>query len=100
MNIYLQDSDANNGVTELWTGTHNAYPQQEQQIHNDSGWIKKQCLQDRAKVKPPVQPMVRKGSICFRDLRLWHAGMPNTSDACRIMLAVDYFAEWYQCPMR
>ncbi|KPI44918.1 uncharacterized protein AB675_2502 [Cyphellophora attinorum] len=25
--------------------------------------------------------------------------MPNTSDHHRIMLAIDYFAQWYQCPM-
>ncbi|KAH8811345.1 hypothetical protein F5884DRAFT_669591 [Xylogone sp. PMI_703] len=99
MNIYLQDSDAENGVTEVWCGTHNAYPQSEQQVSPERGWIKKEYLQNRAKVKPPVQPKVRKGSICFRDLRLWHAGMPNKSDRHRIMLAIDYFAQWYQCPM-
>ena len=99
MNIYLQDSDEQNGVTEVWCGTHTAYPQKEQQIRPGKGWIKKDYLQKQAKVKPPVQPKVRKGSICFRDLRLWHAGMPNKSDRHRIMLAIDYFAEWYQCPM-
>jgi hypothetical protein len=26
--------------------------------------------------------------------------MPNKSDHHRIMLAIDYFAAWYQCPMR
>ncbi|KAH0846415.1 hypothetical protein AYO21_07148 [Fonsecaea monophora] len=99
MNIYLQDSDERNGVTEVWCGTHNAYPQKEQQAFSDRGWIKKEYIQERAKIKPPVQPKVRKGSICFRDLRLWHAGMPNKSDKHRIMLAIDYFAQWYQCPM-
>jgi len=99
MNIYLQDSDASNGVTEIWCGTHDCMPQEEQQVHKESGWIKKEAIQKRAKVKPPVQPRLKKGSICFRDLRLWHAGMPNTSDHHRIMLAIDYFAEWYQCPM-
>ncbi|KAK5943512.1 hypothetical protein PMZ80_004520 [Knufia obscura] len=99
MNIYLQDSDASNGVTEIWCGTHDCYPQEEQQATKESGWIKKEAIQKRAKVKPPVQPKLKKGSICFRDLRLWHAGMPNTSDHHRIMLAIDYFAEWYQCPM-
>ncbi|KAL6245287.1 hypothetical protein RBB50_008062 [Rhinocladiella similis] len=99
MNIYLQDSDAENGVTEVWCGTHNAYPQGEQQVNPTKGWIKKEFLQKQAKIKPPVQPKVKKGSICFRDLRLWHAGMPNKSDGHRIMLAVDYFAQWYQCPM-
>jgi ectoine hydroxylase-related dioxygenase (phytanoyl-CoA dioxygenase family) len=100
MNIYLQDSDEDNGVTEVWCGTHNCAPRKDQQISLDIGWIKKSYLQDRAKVRPPVQPKVKKGSICFRDLRLWHAGMPNKSDHHRIMLAIDYFAEWYQCPMK
>ncbi|KAK5191311.1 hypothetical protein LTR99_001695 [Exophiala xenobiotica] len=99
MNIYLQDSDIENGVTEVWCGTHDAYPQSEQQVSARSGWIKKEYLQKQAKIKPPVQPKVRKGSICFRDLRLWHAGMPNKSGRHRIMLAIDYFAQWYQCPM-
>ncbi|KAK3047897.1 hypothetical protein LTR09_010722 [Extremus antarcticus] len=26
--------------------------------------------------------------------------MPNTSDHHRIMLAIDYFVAWYQCPMK
>jgi hypothetical protein len=26
--------------------------------------------------------------------------MPNKSDHHRIMLAIDYFAQWYQCPMK
>jgi hypothetical protein len=99
MNIYLQDSDERNGVTEVWCGTHTAYSREEQQVSPGKGWIKKEYLQRQAKVKPPVQPRVRKGSICFRDLRLWHAGMPNKSEHHRIMLAVDYFAQWYQCPM-
>jgi len=99
MNIYLQDSDASNGITEVWCGTHNWAPQAEQQVSPDSGWIKKEYINKRAKIRPPVQPKVKKGSICFRDLRLWHAGMPNRSDHCRIMLAIDYFAQWYQCPM-
>jgi len=99
LNTYLQDSDASNGVTEIWCGTHNAYCQDEQQAGPEIGWISKSALQARGKVRPPVQPRVKKGSICFRDLRLWHAGMPNTSDKHRIMLAIDYFAAWYGCPM-
>ncbi len=100
MNTYLQDSDAGNGVTEIWCGTHNRYSRDEQQARKESGWIRKDRIQSRAKERPPVQPKVRKGSICFRDLRLWHAGMPNTSQHHRIMLAIDYFAAWYRCPMK
>lgn len=100
MNTYLQDSDASNGVTEIWCGTHNAYPHPDQLKKKESGWIRKDLIQDRAKHRKPVQPAIKKGSICFRDLRLWHAGMPNKSDHHRIMLAIDYFAAWYQCPMK
>ena len=73
MNIYLQDSGPENGVTEVWCGTHDAYPGKDQQATLNRGLIKKEYIQKQAKVKPPVQPKVRKGSICFRDLRLWHA---------------------------
>ncbi|KAK5105831.1 hypothetical protein LTR62_002111 [Meristemomyces frigidus] len=100
MNTYLQDSSSANGVTEIWCGTHDKYEQAEQQVHPESGWIKKDFIQRQAKIKPPVQPQVKKGSIVFRDLRLWHAGMPNNSQNHRVMLAIDYFAEWYQCPMK
>ncbi|KAK5723144.1 hypothetical protein LTR17_013939 [Elasticomyces elasticus] len=100
LNTYLQDSSADNGLTEVWCGTHTAYPHPEQLKHRESGWIRKDLIQDRAKVSPPSQPFVKKGSICFRDLGLWHAGMPNTSSRHRIMLAIDYSAAWYQCPIK
>lgn len=32
----------------------------------------------------------------IRDLRTWHAGMPNPSQADRLMVAVGYQAPWYQ----
>ena len=65
-------------------------------------------MDDRAKVSSPLQPTVRKGefsdkwsvltpgSIIIRDLRLWHAGMPNKTDEIRIMLAMIHFAPWYE----
>jgi len=99
VNIYLQDTTPTNGATELWLGTHTQSPK-DQFINPDSAWIKESYMNERAKVKPPFQPTLRKGSICIRDLRLWHAGMPNKSDKPRIMLGIDYFAKWYQCPMK
>lgn len=36
------------------------------------------------------------GSLIIRDLRLWHVGMPNTTDEIRIMLAMIHFAPWYR----
>lgn len=49
-----------------------------------------QVREERRKVRPPVQPTCDKGDIMLRDLRTWHAGMPNESDEYRIMLALGY----------
>jgi hypothetical protein len=43
---------------------------------------------------------VAKGGLIIRDMRLWHAGMPNrTVDEVRVMLNLLYFADWYRSPM-
>jgi hypothetical protein len=53
-------------------------------------------LKERRKVRPPCQPVVKKGSVVVRDLRLWHAGMPNWGTEVRVMLALIHFAKWYR----
>jgi ectoine hydroxylase-related dioxygenase (phytanoyl-CoA dioxygenase family) len=40
------------------------------------------------------------GTIVIRDLRLWHGGGPNASDAPRVMMGISYRAPWYQLPPR
>ncbi|KAK7453799.1 phytanoyl-CoA dioxygenase [Colletotrichum acutatum] len=65
-----------------------------------SGRITPPLLDLRRAVRPPSQPTVEKGSIVIRDLRLWHAGMPNTTPDVRVMLAMIHFAGWYRNPMR
>lgn len=69
--------------------------------HGDraSGRIKSNILEERRAVRPPSQPVVKKGSIVIRDLRLWHAGMPNTTSDIRVMLAMIHFAPWYRNQM-
>lgn len=95
--IYLDDVSDANGSTEIWPGTH--IYSEDQLIDTGRGWVKKTALNHRAKVQPPFQPTIPKGSICVRDLRLWHAGMPNPSKNIRIMLAMIYFPAWYGCQM-
>lgn len=53
-------------------------------------WIREEVLEKRRMVRPPVQPEVEAGDIMIRDLRLWHAGMPNSSEKHRIMLGLGY----------
>lgn len=102
VNIPLVTMTPENGSTELWLGTHTADISAQEGKHGEraSGRIKENVLAERRSVRGPSQPNVRKGSIVLRDLRLWHAGMPNMSDEVRVMLALIHFAPWYRNPMR
>ncbi|KAI0203043.1 hypothetical protein F4808DRAFT_458267 [Astrocystis sublimbata] len=105
INVPLVDMTPQNGSTEVWLGTHTGTggPQAQEGIHGEraSGRIKKHLLEERVETHgPPIQPFVKKGSLIIRDLRLWHAGMPNKSEEMRVMLAQIHFANWYRNPMR
>ena len=79
-----------NGSTEIWLGTHDGANIAEQEgKHGDraSGRIIKSLLEYRRKLRAPSQPVVKKGSVVVRDLRLWHGGCPNLGDEPRVMLA-------------
>ncbi len=97
VNIVLIDCSPVNGSTECWLGTHNTTVFSDQ---NGMKGIHGHLLEERAKTVPPVQPTVKRGGLIIRDMRLWHAGMPNhTEDEVRVMLNLIYFADWYRCPM-
>lgn len=51
--------------------------------------IKKALLKERKKIRGNCQPVVKKGSVVVRDLRLWHGGMPNLEKDPRVMLAMS-----------
>ena len=81
-----------NGSTEVWLGTHietNIVDQEGAHGERASGRIKQALLEQRKSICPPLQPTIPKGSLIVRDLRLWHAGMPNCSDEIRVMLAMS-----------
>lgn len=58
-------------------------------------------MEERRKTHPPVQAAVKKGGVVIRDLRVWHAGIPNEdpANAPRIMLAFAHFPAWWNNPM-
>lgn len=92
VNVPLIDMKPENGSTEVWLGTHRDFGIEAQEgAHGEraSGRIRASLLEERSKTNPPVQPVIPKGSIIIRDLRLWHAGMPNHSTDVRIMLAMS-----------
>jgi len=39
---------------------------------------------------------MKRGGILIRDLRLWHAGMPNQTEQPRPMIAMIHYARWMQ----
>ena len=90
VNVPLVTMKPENGSTEVWLGTHTHTNIEDQQgAHGEraSGRIKETLLEERRRVSPPIQAVIPKGSIIVRDLRLWHAGMPNISHEIRVMLA-------------
>lgn len=109
VNIPLVSMTPENGSTEVWLGTHSNTTLADQEgAHGDraSGRIKKDLLEYRRKERGPSQPIVKKGSIIVRDLRLWHGGKPNLTQDPRVMLAfsksslhpiVRWYCDLIQC---
>lgn len=108
-NVPLCTFNPTTGSTEFWLGSHASTSGHEQMIATPETHLANarlvvgepttnvldQVREERRKVRPPVQPNCDKGDIMLRDLRTWHAGMPNESDEYRIMLALGYQAQWY-----
>lgn len=95
-NIYTVDAGPDNGSTEIWLGTHlfNSEAQTPRRPKGDTN-ILDEFVEERKKTLPGLQPVVKKGSILFRDMRTWHAGMPNKSDKMRFMIALGFSASWW-----
>lgn len=95
-NVYTTDASAANGSTEIWLGTHH-YNTEAQTPPGPKGetHITDEYIEERKKTLPGFQPTVKKGSILFRDMRLWHAGVCNKSDATRYMIALGFSASWW-----
>lgn len=103
-NIPLCDFTVENGATEFWLGSHVQTTIEDQQILEKDEevsnkmykagdripWISEEVKQARKAVRPPIQPEAQRGDVMIRDLRTWHAGMPNNSDKHRIMLGLGY----------
>jgi ectoine hydroxylase-related dioxygenase (phytanoyl-CoA dioxygenase family) len=103
-NIPLCPFNPTTGSTEFWLGSHASTSGKEQMIAGPETHLANanlivgepttnvldQVREERRKIRPPIQPICDKGDIMLRDLRTWHAGMPNESDEYRIMLALGY----------
>ncbi|RDW64641.1 hypothetical protein BP6252_10292 [Coleophoma cylindrospora] len=94
VNINLVDVAPSNGSTEMWLGSH-LIPAH-QYSKTTGSIIPPAVLEERRKISPPIQPTLPKGALILRDLRLWHAGMPNTTEEPRVMLVTIHFPQWYR----
>jgi hypothetical protein len=95
-NVYTCDASAANGSTEIWLGTHhfNTEAQTPPGLKGETH-ITDEYVEERKRTLPGINPTVKKGSILFRDMRLWHAGVSNTSDNMRYMIALGFSASWW-----
>ncbi|EMC92531.1 hypothetical protein BAUCODRAFT_294980 [Baudoinia panamericana UAMH 10762] len=103
INIPLCDTSAENGSTEVWVGSHrdSCVDQHTKYGAGEYGLtIRSELLSARRQRSPPIQPSTKKGSLIIRDIRLWHAGMPNKTDVPRIMLAFVVQPKWFQAPSK
>jgi len=92
VNIPTVDVFPENGSTEIWPGTH-------RDVAISAGKdikIPANKLEEQRRLVPPFQPTMSKGSILLRDMRLWHAGMPNRTDRPRPMIAMIHNAGWLE----
>jgi hypothetical protein len=90
INVPVVDVSPENGSTEIWPGTH-------RDTTITAGRdikIPADVLERRRAQVPPLQPVIHQGSVLIRDMRMWHAGMPNRTQNPRPMIAMVHVAGW------
>ena len=70
LNICLVDVGPENGSTEIWLGTAKSSPPSDRESVT-VGLIQESKLDERRKIRPPIYPIIPKGSLVLRDLRVW-----------------------------
>lgn len=89
VNISLDQFTAENGATEVWSGSH---------LLIDGSRDETSTLRippERYADLKSEQTLMPAGSIVLRDMRTWHRGMPNTTDESRTMLSIVYYRQYF-----
>ena len=87
VNFLPQDLTALNGPTRQIPGTQNSR-QSIPTLAEEPEWM-------RLSTVCPAPA----GSIMIRDVRAWHGGTPNLSDATRSIPNLEFYAPWFREPM-
>jgi ectoine hydroxylase-related dioxygenase (phytanoyl-CoA dioxygenase family) len=90
VNLLLVDVSPENGGTEIWPGSH----RDTSVSWFDNIEVSAEALEARRKTHPPYQVAAPAGTLVLRDIRLWHAGMPNHTSVPRPMVALIFWADW------
>lgn len=92
VNVPVVEVTPENGSTEIWPGTHvdTTYS-----IQQGAARVSEEVLARRRVEVPPLQPNIPLGSVVIRDIRLWHAGMPNHTQTPRPMIAMIHWCGWW-----
>jgi hypothetical protein len=91
VNVPLVNTDARNGSTEFWPGTH----KDTRYVIGGSLRVSEEHVEERRKLCPPFQATLECGDAVIRDVRMWHAGMPNHTSQPRPMIAMIHAAHWW-----
>jgi hypothetical protein len=81
LNVPLVDFTEDNGPVEIWPGGTHLMPE-DANMHE---------LAETMDSKPVIMP---RGSLLIRDIRMWHRGTPNRSDAPRPNMAMIHARHW------
>jgi hypothetical protein len=81
LNVPLVDFTEDNGPVEIWPGGSHLMPE-DADMHE---------LAETMDSKPVIMP---RGSLLIRDIRMWHRGTPNRSEAARPTMAMIYARHW------
>jgi len=92
INVPVVDTSPENGSTEIWPGTH----RDTTITAGKDIKIPADVLERRRAQVPPLQPTIPRGGVLIRDMRLWHAGMPNRTQAPRPLLAMVHVPGWLE----
>ena len=85
-NIYLQDTNEENGSFDIVPGSHLFTDF----IMSEDGEI------DKKYIKQSLRCNLPKGSVIIRDKRTWHRGTVNYTNNIRYMVGTSYTFNWYK----